>query len=354
MESVKRLVVNIVTWNSARHLPELFASFDRQSSRDFSIAVIDNASTDETLSWLEEHRQDVSILRNFRNLGFSRAHNQGISLAMSRWQAGSDLSQRYIFVLNPDIQLAPNCFEELLAYMDAHPDVAIAGPKLYKASQVTSQESESVSIEQTDVLDSMGLVLHRGRNSSDRGAGEADRGQYDRVSPFGISGAAMLIRASCVKDLILSGSEVFDEQFFAYKEDVDLCWRARLFGFRIESIPSAIAWHVRSMKDPGGKKMAKAFLLLRDTWNRPSQIVRASRRNQIWMEWKNDDGINRFFHIPWICWRGILAIGACFVVPQYVLAYSEAWRGWSAMRAKRRIIQAHRKVSPEDMRKWFE
>ena len=353
MESVKRLVVNIVTWNSARHLPELFASLDRQSSRDFSIAIIDNASTDETLPWLEEHRHDASILRNFRNLGFSRAHNQGIALAVSRWQADPELSQRYILVLNPDMQLAPNCLEELLAYMDGHPDVAIAGPKLYKASPVSAQESDMVTILQTDLLDSMGLVLHRGRNISDRGAGEPDRGAYDRVAPFGISGAAMLIRASVVADLVLSGSEVFDEQFFAYKEDADLCWRARLFGLRIESVPSAIAWHIRSMKDPGGKKAFRALSLLRDTWNRPSIIVRASRRNQLWMEWKNDDGINRFFHFPWILWRGILAIGACFVVPQYILAFFEAWRGRSSMQAKRRLIMARRKVSPEEMRKWF-
>jgi GT2 family glycosyltransferase len=352
MESAKRLMVNIVTWNSVRHLPELFASLDRQTSRDFSIAVIDNASTDGSLSWLEEHRQNISILRNFRNLGFSRAHNQGIALAMSRWQSEGDLSQRYIFVLNPDIQLAPGCIETLLIFMDAHPDVAIAGPKLCKAVLENIDESDA-SIRQTDLLDSMGLVIHRGRTISDRGAGETDRGQYDQTAPFGISGAAMLIRASSIKDLVLSGHEVFDEQFFAYKEDVDLCWRARLFGMRIESVPPAVAWHIRSMRDPGGKKMARIYSLLRDTWNRPNSIVRASRRNQLWMEWKNDDGINRFFHLPWILMRGILAIGACFMVPQYVLAFFEAWRGRSAMRAKRRLIMARRKIGPEEMRKWF-
>ncbi|MFA5129773.1 MAG: glycosyltransferase family 2 protein [Patescibacteria group bacterium] len=353
MESAKKLIINIVTWNSVRYLPQLFESIDAQTSTEFTVSVIDNASTDGTLPWLEARGATVPVLKNFRNLGFSRAHNQGISLALSRFPSEEDLSQKYILILNPDIQLAPACIAELIAYMDTHPDVAIAGPKLLKARVTHSEDSDVISVDKTDVLDSMGLVLHRSRATSDRGAGETDRGQYDRISPFGISGAAMLFRASCIKQLILSGQEVFDEHFFAYKEDVDLCWRARLLGLRMESIPAAVAWHIRYVKDPGGKRIGGLFNLLFETWSRPGNIVRASRRNQIWMEWKNDDGINRFFHFPWLAWRGMLAIGACFVVPQYVRAYLEAWRGRSIMREKRRLIMARRKTSPEEMRKWF-
>ena len=124
MESAKKLVINLVTWNSARFLPDLFESLDRQTSDDFTVTVVDNASTDGTLDWLRDHRPDVAVLRNFRNQGFARAHNQAIALALTRWAGddpskeltpsnveglGTNLSRRYVLILNPDIILHQDC-----------------------------------------------------------------------------------------------------------------------------------------------------------------------------------------------------------------------------------------------------
>lgn len=354
MEHAKRLVINVVTWNSERFLSNLFASLDAQSSQDMTVSVVDNASTDGTQSWIQTHHPEVSVLRNFRNQGFARAHNQGIAIALSRWQQdGADLSQRYVCVLNPDIVLDRACVEEIIRYMDAHPDVAIAGPKLYRALRRTDDETDPYALERTDVIDSAGLSVKRSRSVIDRGAGEKDAGQYDRMAPFGISGAAMVIRASAVSTLCLSEHEVFDESFFAYKEDADLCWRARLLGLRIELIATATGWHYRFARNPGGSGLFGRWRLLRETWRRPDMVVRLSRRNQLWMVWKNDDFANRWRHAPWILWQGTLAILASFVVFQYLRGMVEAWMGMAQIRAKRRILTARRKVSPEEMRKWF-
>ncbi len=355
MEHAKRLVINIVTWNSERFLPNLFASLDAQTSQDMTVSVIDNASTDGTQQWIYEHHPDVSVLRNFRNQGFARAHNQGIAIALSRWREdGADLSQRYVFILNPDIVLDAACIEEIIRYMDAHPDIAIAGPKLYRALRRTDDDMDPYAIRRTDVIDSAGLGIRKSRVIFDRGAGEKDTGQYDRITPFGISGAAMVIRASAISVLSLSEHEVFDESFFAYKEDADACWRARLLGLHLELVSPAIGWHHRFARSPGGSGLFGRLKLLRETWRRPESVVRLSRRNQIWMTWKNDDAVNRWRHAPWILWQGTLAIGAGFVVWQYLRGTIEAWKGRAHIRAERRILMARRKASPEEMRKWFQ
>lgn len=351
MEQECRLSITIVTWNSERYLPDLFSSLDAQTSREFSVSVVDNVSTDGTLEWLRLSKPSVSVLRNYRNQGFARGHNQGIALGLRRWESEEDLSRRYVMMLNPDTVLHPNAVAEILAYMDAHSNIAIAGPKLLRATR-QAVDGGSNDVDRTNVIDSMGLALRKSRMIVDRGAGEEDRGQYDGVDPFGVSGAAMIIRASSVKEISLSG-EVFDEDFHSYKEDGDLCWRTRLFGYSIAIIPKAIIWHFRAIRAPKSGPVVALFRLCSATWKRPASIVRQSRRNQIWMEWKNDDAMNRLVHAPWIILRFILACGASILVPAYLRATLEAFRGWSLIRKKRKEITERRKVDPKGMRKWF-
>lgn len=349
MDGAKRLIVNIVAWNSARYLPNLFASLDKQQTDEYSISVIDNASADGALAWLQESRPEVSVLRNFRNLGFARAHNQGIAMALRRF-AGADLNRRYILILNPDIVLDPDCLAKIISFMDGHSEIAIAGPKLYQAIRLPGEDGDAGEIEQTNVLDSAGIRIGRNRVLSDRGAGQEDTGQYDREEPFGISGAAMVIRASAVADLRIGDEEVFDEMMFAYKEDGDLCWRARLLGMRIALIPEAHAWHHRAAKPSGRSGL---FGLYQGQRARLGVINRYSRRNQLWTEWKNDDIQNRLRHLPWRLWRMILGFGACLIFPQHLLGVFEAWKGRPAIMAKRKALMARRKASVEDMREWF-
>lgn len=357
MDAVKRVFVQIVTWNHARYLPDLFASLDEQTSQEWSVTVIDNASTDGTLAWLQEMRPTCSLLRNFRNQGFARGHNQGIALALSRWRAASSeapeeargLDKNYIFLVNPDIVLDPKCIEEAVLFMDSHPNIVIAGPKLLRAIQRRDEEGESVDIERTNIFDSAGILLKKNRTSCERGAGEEDRGQYDGAEVFGISGAAMMIRASAIAELSMDRDAPFDEDMFAYKEDVDLCWRARLFGLKVALIPHAIMWHHRyarasHVKGPIG--------LLLGQRSRSGMVNSLSRRNQMWLEWKNDDASNRLVHLPWRLWRMILALGA-IVLPSHAKGVLQAFAGRTRMKEKRKEIQKRRKISPEEMRNWF-
>jgi GT2 family glycosyltransferase len=354
MEAVKRVFVQLVTWNSTRYLPDLFQSLDVQTSDEWSITVIDNASTDGTLTWLQETRPQCGLLRNFRNQGFARAHNQGMALALRRWKGAEgperDLDTCYCFLVNPDVILDPACISEIIAFMDSHPSVSIACPKMYRAIQKRNEDGESVDVERTHIFDSSGLLLKKNRFACERGSGEEDVGQYDEVVPFGVSGAGMVIRASAIQKLSMENDAPFDEDFFAYKEDVDLCWRARLFGLEIALIPRAIFWHYRYAREFG---MKGPLGLLMGQRGRSSNVNMLSRRNQMWMEWKNDDLSNRWIHLPWRLWRMILALGAVIFLPSHLKGALQAYVGCSRMKEKRKEIQKRRTISPEQMRTWF-
>ena len=351
VDPAKNVIVDIVTWNSARYLAPLFRSFESQTSKDFSITIIDNASTDETLPWLQEHYPEVTVLRNFRNLGFAKAHNQGIALALRRWREAGVLDRRYVFVLNPDTFLEPHCIERLTDFMNAHPEIVIAGPKAYRATRAEGMDEDSeMDYVLSKELDTTGLLLLKTHKFAERGAGEEDRGQYDIQDVFGVSGSAMMIRASAIEHLCLSDGQVFDEDLFAYKEDADLCWRARLMGFAISFVSDAMLWHVRHVRDSGASGLSG---LLKNHFSRSSNLVYLSRRNQTWLEWKNDDFINRLIHMPWLTWQWILNVGGAILFGAHRRGFFDALKGYGKMHAKRAEIQSCRKLRPEEMRKWF-
>jgi GT2 family glycosyltransferase len=350
MEAIKRVFIEIVTWNHARYLPDLFASLDKQTSEEWSVTVVDNASTDGTLAWLKEYRPECPVLRNFRNQGFARGHNQAISLALSRWRDAADLDRCYCFLVNPDTLLDPACIEEIVAFMDSHPNVVIAGPKLYRASRRAGEEGESVEVDCSHQFDSSGLVLRKDRTICERGSGEEDHGQYDGAPVFGVSGAAMVIRASAVPALSMGKDIPFDEEMFAYKEDVDLCWRARLFGLEISLIPKAVMWHYRYARASEHKGIKG---LLAGQRSRSSFVNTYSRRNQLWVEWKNDDFSNRFVHLPWRLWKITLEFASMLIFRSHLKGVLEAWAGRGQIMEKRKEIQKRRVFSPEQMRHWF-
>jgi GT2 family glycosyltransferase len=350
MEEAKRVAVNMVAWNSMAYLPNLLDSLDAQDTRDWMLTVVDNASNDGMATWLQENRPDVAVLRNFRNLGFARAHNQAIAMTISRWPQ-EQLDRRYILVSNPDLEFGTDAIRLLTEFMDANPDVAACGPKLLRAHVVSSDEDGGRETERTNIIDSTGIVIHRSRRTSDRGAGEEDKGQYDSaVDVFGLSGACVMFRASALLTAACEG-EIFDEDFFAYKEDVDLAWRMRRLGFSARFIPQAVVWHHRRAKSVDqGFLWLKAFA---HRFTKPAYANRLSTRNHIWMGWKNDEFVNVLIHSPWIV---IYEAGKTFVgifSPSTWGAWREALGGISRMLKKRARMQREAKISGADIRRWF-
>jgi GT2 family glycosyltransferase len=349
MESVKRLMINIVTWNSARYLPNLFVSLDQQASTELTVTVVDNASTDATVAWLTEQRPQAMLLKNFRNLGFARAHNQAIALALSRWE-GMDLSQCYVMVANPDLELDPFCIERVIECMDAHPEVGSCAPKLLRAVATQESDDTQLTAERTNVIDAMGIAVAKSRRVIDRGAGEKDTGQYDAASRvFGASGACAVYRASALQQVRLTNGEWFDEDFFMYQEDVDLAWRLQLQGLPCRLVPSAVAWHYRRSPGHAGGWVTA----WRARRSRSPHINYYSSRNHAWLLLKNDHVGNLLRHIIWWLPYECAKAVAGFFSPAQLRGQFASLAGIGRMLRKRAEIMQRATVASKHIREWF-
>jgi GT2 family glycosyltransferase len=193
--------------------------------------------------------------------------------------------------------------------------------------------------------------MYKNRRAAERGAGEIDESQYDKPDEvFGVSGAAALYRLSALRECAIN-NEYFDTIFFAYKEDVDLAWRLRLYGWTARYCSTAIGYHVRHVAAPA-QRTVKA---LKQNRKDVSKKIRAlSLRNQHLMLMKNDSFGLAFRHAPRIIIRelGLLAYTLLFEPYQWK-TWLEIFKLMPKMLVARSVIVAHKKVSSKELRKWF-
>jgi GT2 family glycosyltransferase len=211
----------------------------------------------------------------------------------------------------------------LLRFRDGHPD---GGP---------IEESDD------DRFDSTGMVALRSRRVLDRDSDQPARGRRTEAEyVFGASGAAAVYRRSMLEDIAIAG-EFFDEAFFAYREDVDLAWRAQLFGWRCRYVPSALARHRRRVS-PGRRRTTPATINRLSVANRWRMIA----KNETRLGWRRD-------------WRAIVArdiaiIGYCGLREQRsLLAIPDVIGDAPRLRSSRREIMRRRRADPRDVLAWF-
>lgn len=280
-----RVSVHIVTWNSMRYLPQALETLAAQTCRDFNLVVVDNASTDGSLECVREFFPQAATLRNANNRGFAIAHNQAIVLAKALWErAGEPLDDKLVLVTNPDILLEPDFLEKLVAAVDAHPEAGSFACRLRKAVSVVRPD-EQEEPQKTTKIDSTGFLVRRSRAVVERGAGLEDGERYAQPGEvFGVSGALGLYRMPAL-ELAKVGQEYFDEDFFAYKEDVDLAWRLRTLGIPCWYAPDAVAYHYRTAK---GSEKRSLITAVRERGEKSGLINYLSTRNHWLMILKND------------------------------------------------------------------
>ena len=236
------LSVIVVTFNSARTIARCLDSVRAlEGVGEPEIVVVDNASADDSVALVRSAFPDAKVIENATNRGFAAANNAGIDRF-----AGD-----YVLLLNDDAWLAPDCARELIAAVAGEPDVATASPRLYRDAARTT-------------LDSTGIVLNKHRlRPYDRGEGEPAAGRYEVGEEiFGATGACLLAKREAIEALKVEG-ELFDEQFFAYYEDVDLAWRAQVLGWRCLYVPEAVACHERRGPESKPPAVKKRFLINR-------------------------------------------------------------------------------------------
>jgi len=219
--------VQIVTFNSASSLPACLQAVLAQSLQPNQILVIDNASRDDSIEVAKSFGDDILIIRNPINCGYAGGHNQGFRLAAND-------GTNYVLTLNPDVILEVDYLEKLLKSVVGTQNIGGVTGKLIRIGM-------SSSTNQTSVIDSAGLVMNSLFHVRDRGSGLPDDGRWNNPKAvWGVCGAAALYNVKMLEDVSLGG-EFLDETFFLYKEDVDLCWRAKRRGwsFFCESLAKA-------------------------------------------------------------------------------------------------------------------
>ncbi|MBI1907802.1 glycosyltransferase family 2 protein [Candidatus Uhrbacteria bacterium] len=295
-----RVAIHILAWNDRRYLPELLASLDAQEYKDTVVRILDNGSTDgETVNYLQQHVPHALVGRNVRNLGFAPGHNQLVRFTLEHLPE-SELDDWAILVMNADMILDPKMVGTLVAALDTDPSVSIVQPKIYRAfGEHVGDESLEETV-RSDILDSTGLRVTRGWRMVERGAGDIDTGQFDAMRDvFGPSGACAMFRARAVRDLLIDG-ELFDGDFFAYREDCDLAWRARAAGYRTAFVPQAKLWHYRGMY--GAERQTLWQRLTNRTRQRPF-FAALGTRNQLFVLLKNLTFVDALLAAPWMAFH---------------------------------------------------
>ena len=213
---VKTCVV-VPNWNGKSTLAACLDSLLAQTE-PATIIVVENGSIDGSLEFLQQNYPQVELVVNQENLGFAGGVNSGIRRAI-------ELGAQYVALFNNDALADKKWLKELVACLDKNPEVGIATCKLLG--------EDGKHIDSTgDYYTVWGLPYPRGR-------GEEDARQYDKqMDVFAASGGASLYRVSMLNEIGL-----FDEDFFAYYEDVDISFRAQLAGWKVAYVPSAVAHH---------------------------------------------------------------------------------------------------------------
>jgi len=307
----KKVTIVIANWNGRQHLQRCLLAVLAQTYSHFEVVVVDNASTDGSVDLVQDQFSQVHLIVNESNLGFAAANNIAIRAT----------SAPYVATLNNDTQVETTWLSELVNSMASDSRVGMVASKI-------------LYMQPPHVVDSAGLEVSRAGLAQNRYNGMHENSvETEPYEVFGPSAAAALYRRAMLDEIGL-----FDESFFAYHEDTDLAWRARLMGWRCLYVPTARVYHVHSATGRQGSSF-KRYLLA---------------RNGLWAIIKNYPSPGFWVYLPEIVFYNLLSI-----IYRVILE-----RDWSPVRGslvalsqmqsafrQRHLIQNQRRVSSQDMRK---
>ena len=239
--------INLLAYNGLKFLPQCVESVLNQSYKEYDFLIIDNNSIDGSRNYLKTLRQSaphINIIFNEKNIGFAAGHNEGIR--------GSD--SEYILCLNQDVILDENFLKNAVEILNKNVRMGALQPKLLQLKEINGE------LQKTDIIDTTGLIMFKNRRVINRGQGNQCSISNFQFSNeiFGADGAAPIYKREMLESIKIpirnNDFEYFDEDFFMYKEDVDLAWRMRLYGWKIFYAPDVIGWHARGAGDSAKTK----------------------------------------------------------------------------------------------------
>lgn len=239
--------VVIPNWNGKKYLRDCIVSLREQTYNNLEIIVVDNASTDDSVEYLQKSFPEIKVIKHSKNFGFGAANNTGIRAAQGK----------YIMMLNNDTRLEPKCIGELKKSIDKDEKFGACASKILLEYE-------------NNLVDVAGIVVCLDGLSIGRGRLESGDKFNEEEEVFFASDCACLYRKEMLDDIGLI-NEIYDEDFFAYADETDMGWRAQLAGWKCIYNPEAVVYHLHSASSSSYSPL-KAFLV---------------ERNRIWVAVKN-------------------------------------------------------------------
>jgi GT2 family glycosyltransferase len=272
-----KVAIVILNWNGRNYLDKFLPSVLATAYENFEIIIADNASTDDSVSLLKNKFPQVKLIILNSNYGFAKGYNQALA------QVQAD----YFALINSDVEVAPSWLTPIINLLEQDKMHAACQPKLLSYNNKNLFEYAGAA---GGWLDNFGYPFARGRIFD---ICEEDKGQYDSIEKvFWVTGAAMVVRSEVFNEM-----KGFDEYFFAHQEEIDLCWRMQLAGYKLFACPSSVVYHVGGGTLPRGNSL-KTYLNFRN--------------NQI-MLYKNLPWSQKLWKIPFrilldavSAWKGLL------------------------------------------------
>ena len=310
------VAVVILNWNGRDFLSAFLPSVMATTYRNMEVVVADNGSTDDSLAFLKNAFPSVRIIQLERNFGFAGGYNRALQ----------QVKAEYFVLLNSDVEVTPGWLEPMVQLLEGEKAVAACQPKILSQSKRDEFEYAGAA---GGWLDRYGYPFSKGRVFD---VCEKDEGQYDQQEPiFWASGASLFIRSA-----VFFECGGFDEYFFAHQEEIDLCWRMQLAGYRIFSCPASVVYHVGGGTLPRGRSL-KTYLNFRN--NRIMMSKNLPWQKKIWLMPARNllDGVS--------AWKGLLGGD-----PGYFITVIRAQVGflkWWLFEKKRSVFPVSKERKPE-------
>lgn len=285
--------------NGMKFLKDCLDSLMEQSRQDFSIILIDNGSEDGSAEYVESHYPEVQVCRNDKNLGFCRAVNQGILLSQTP----------YVILLNNDTVCDPFYVEELVRAMEEKEDAFACAPKMVQMADPERMDDGG------DYYCALGWAYAYGK-------GKDARNYQKERKIFSACAGASIYRKKIFDEIGL-----FDEAHFAYLEDIDVSYRARIAGYRNYYIPEALVRHAGSATTGSVYNEFK---------------IRYSSRNSIYLIYKNMPWLQILLNLPLLA-AGFFIKTLFFAGKGYFREYVTGLRKGAALCKKERKVPFRRK-----------